>query len=53
MFVGDVLVLEAHQHVGGRAAPIPHGPFQGFQQGEGPENLQLGRLVGSFTKNRK
>lgn len=32
--LGDVLVLEAHQHIGGRAAPIQHGPFEGFQQGE-------------------
>jgi len=39
-FAGDVLVLEAHQHVGGRAAPIPHGPFQGLQQGEGPEKIR-------------
>lgn len=44
-----MLVLEAHQHVGGRAAPIPHGPFQGLQQGEGPEKSEniMGRLVGS------
>ena len=42
---GDVLVLEAHEHIGGRAAPLHHGPFKGFQQGMGLEmpsqNMQL------------
>lgn len=49
-FAGDVLVLEAHQHVGGRAAPIPHGPFQGLQQGAqwihgGEQNLVMMALL--------
>ena len=47
-FAGDVLVLEAHQHVGGRAAPIPHGPFQGLQQGEGPEKSE--NIMGRYGK---
>lgn len=38
--LGDVLVLEAHQHVGGRAAPIQHGPFEGFQQGRADQKLK-------------
>eukprot|EP00435_Cladocopium_sp_Y103_P019816 s2518_g4.t2 len=46
----DVVVLEAHQHVGGRAAPIHHGPFQGFQQGAqwihgGEQNLVMMALL--------
>ena len=32
------LVLEAHEHVGGRAAPIHHGPFKGFQPGSSNSN---------------
>ena len=37
---GDVVVLEANDHVGGRAAGILHGPFEGLEQGKTQSETQ-------------
>ncbi|CAE7767905.1 PAO3 [Symbiodinium sp. CCMP2456] len=50
----EVVVLEAHGHVGGRAAALQTGPFQGFDAGAqwvhgGEENLPIMALARFFN----